>query len=366
MPQADVFELVSAPTSARGACDLLSELLDVFECFGVHLCQRRLMPSPRARELAEFLTSKHVGSGSSGSARLGNPDDPLLHRRVQMKARSHGSDGGEIVRMAEPAKYQVRLDSGFAPPSPPTTHPCLLVWVPPRVGGCRQEFHASHARRTLQYGVADKDFELVEWVGKKRTLYDRGEAITCQELRFSTARPFGVVDPPAAASALSDSLCCVRSAIRSEELRELQAQLVAATVRAPWGDPTDLEMSKSQRSLLYIHPEAAALASKGANGVPATALNSRNACVQGDLAGITELLGIQDEPLMGLQANYQHTNFPLHYDIPREDGFGKSIATVHFSMPACSAMPNTYYTHTHARTCIHKRTEFAQSLHFPG
>jgi hypothetical protein len=223
----------------------------------------------------------------------------------------------------------------------------------------------------MRYGIANKDFELVEWVGRTRTLYDRGKAIKCQELRFSTAWPFGVVDPPAAASSLSGSLCCVRSALKGEELLALQAQLVAAPVRAPWGDPTDLEMSKSQRSLLYIHTDAAALASMGANGVPPAALNNRNACLLGNIADdIAELLAIQDEPLMALQANYQHTNFPLHYDIPRQDGFGKSIATVRFgrpphpTWPTAAAHPHPHPPPHHSHTHTHKNTHFAASRIF--
>ena len=232
----------------------------------------------------------------------------------------------------------------------------------------------------MRYGIANKDFELVEWVGRTRTLYDRGKAIKCQELRFSTAWPFGVVDPPAAASSLSGSLCCVRSALKGEELLALQAQLVAAPVRAPWGDPTDLEMSKSQRSLLYIHTDAAALASMGANGVPPAALNNRNACLLGNIADdIAELLAIQDEPLMALQANYQHTNFPLHYDIPRQDGFGKSIATVRFgrpphpTCPTAAAHSHHHHTHTppppphtHSHTHTHTKNTFRCLPHFSG
>ena len=207
----------------------------------------------------------------------------------------------------------------------------------------------------MRYGSTKKDFELVEWVGKTRTLYDRGKPIKCQELRFSTAWPYGVVDPPAAASSLSDSLCCVRSALKGERLHALQTQLVAARTRAPWGDSTDPEMSRSQRSLVYIHPNAAALASMGVNGVPAAALKNCNSGLRGDIADdIAELLGIQDEPLMGLQANYQHTNFPLHYDIPHQDGFGKSIATVRFDLPP--ALPANSYCTSFRTTASHPHT----------
>jgi hypothetical protein len=120
MRQAEVFALVGELPSARRACHLLSELLDLFDCFGVHLCQRYLMPSPRAGELAEFLTPKQVGVVRCESTRRmgGNLDDPLLHCRIQTKLRQHGNDEGEIVRMGEPGKYQVRFDDGFAFPTP--------------------------------------------------------------------------------------------------------------------------------------------------------------------------------------------------------------------------------------------------------
>ena len=76
----------------------------------------------------------------------------------------------------------------------------------------------------MRYGSTKKDFELIEWVGKTRTLYDRGKPIKCQELRFSTAwRPSG---------------CCIVAqrfvvlrAIRTE--RREAARIADATRRGP-------------------------------------------------------------------------------------------------------------------------------------
>ena len=117
MPQGEVFALVDEVPSARSACHLLSELLDLFEDFGVHLCQRYLMPSSRAAELAEFLTSRQAVVVPCESKRrmAGSLVDLLLHRRIQT-LRLHGNRNGEIVHMAGPGMCHVRFDDGCVLP----------------------------------------------------------------------------------------------------------------------------------------------------------------------------------------------------------------------------------------------------------
>jgi hypothetical protein len=59
---------------------------------------------------------------------------------------------------------------------------------------------------------------------------------------------------------------------------------------------------------------------------------------------------IDDEPI-AFQANYTHSDLPLHYDVPGSDGFGRCVLTVNVKETATIIIEETV-DHPQSRWCF--------------
>ena len=164
---------------------------------------------------------------------------------------------------------------------------------------------------------------LAAWKGR-RYAYHGNVAL---EIKFDDRPPYGVAAPPMAVAGLGDSLRCARGKL---DVSTLAAALDALPRTLSWGRRGDAEMARSKRKYFHLTPEAIELAVRGGDGVPRRALSTDlkecDACMLELAARVKALMGL-DGDLLGMQANYQHTEFPQHTDDAKGDGFGACVAT---------------------------------------
>jgi hypothetical protein len=119
----------------------------------------------------------------------------------------------------------------------------------------------------------------------------------------------------------------------------LAEELIDLPKPLPWGSSRSSTMSRSRKKLIWLHGNdgrAEPLMLSGPNAAPRKKLNADlaqqgvrhdslcNERLASDLCG---LFHINEKPV-AFQANYSHSDFPMHYDVPQSDGFGKAIATL--------------------------------------
>ena len=172
---------------------------------------------------------------------------------------------------------------------------------------------------------------------------------TAVELRFSDMPPFGVVAPPEAAARFGNSLCCARNIALSTDLDELTESLIAQPKTLPWGSAQSSTQSRSRKKLIWLdegsREQAAQLMTSGPNAAPRQKLAEELvANSSGDVRGsslcslglaneLRQCFEVDDVPL-AFQPNFAHADFPLHYDLPGADGFGRSIITLNVKAKA--------------------------------
>eukprot|EP00966_Prymnesium_polylepis_P311318 7192694-Prymnesium_polylepis.1 len=121
-----------------------------------------------------------------------------------------------------------------------------------------------------------------------------------------------------AVAGLGDSLRCARGKL---DVSTLAAALDALPRTLSWGRRGDAVMARSKRKYFHLTPEAIELAVRG-DGVPRRALlndmEECDACTLELAARVKALIGL-DGDLLGMQANYQHTEFPQHTDDAKGD-----------------------------------------------
>uniref|UniRef100_A0A7S0LK21 Myb-like domain-containing protein n=1 Tax=Coccolithus braarudii TaxID=221442 RepID=A0A7S0LK21_9EUKA len=160
-------------------------------------------------------------------------------------------------------------------------------------------------------------------------------------LVFSETPPFGVVSPPEAAAALGTSLSCARGVLAEPQLSELRDALVALPKSLAWGNILSRSQSRSKRKIAWLDEDVRArlaptlTAVDGPNHIAARYLQEDEASMGALQAVCTNALASQlvapfgmSEPPLAFQPNFQHDDFPLHYDDPMSDGFGRQIVTL--------------------------------------
>ena len=160
-------------------------------------------------------------------------------------------------------------------------------------------------------------------------------------LKFSDKPPYGVVAPPSAAQTLGSSLCCARAVVVGAQLSQLQEALIALPKVVAWGDYSSPKHRRSRRKFAWLDGSArsrlepALISPNAANPTTASALREDEASMASLQAACPPWLatqlaapfGVSDTPL-AFQPNFQHDDFPLHYDDPASDGFGRTIVTL--------------------------------------
>ena len=161
------------------------------------------------------------------------------------------------------------------------------------------------------------------------------------ELLFRPTPPYDVIAPPAAQQRIGASLRVARQLIKGEELSRLQQELHVLPRSLPWGsDEGKKHLSKRAFMHLDSHVEAQVSKAEALDGIHdkqalhtaivAAGRASRNheVCTPALAERVRKLMCLEPGSLRGMQANYQHNDFPLHMDDPNGDGFGRDVATV--------------------------------------
>ena len=158
--------------------------------------------------------------------------------------------------------------------------------------------------------------EEAAWAGRRRPFHG---CVQADELRFSERAPYGVVAPPAAATALGESLRVARGVLQGEELRALQEELAAQPRSLSWGNANDPQMARSKRKFFELDETARESLLRGADRIKSRkALDAdledaapRHVCTSELARRVAAHVGLDgDSPLRGMQVNYQHTHYP--------------------------------------------------------
>lgn len=160
------------------------------------------------------------------------------------------------------------------------------------------------------------------------------------ELCFSPDPPHGVCWPPDAAARFGNSLCCARGIeLTSVPLGELREDLIGRRKVLPWGSARSSVLSRSRKKLIWLDSQHSAehFMLTGPNAAPRSKL-AEELHAAGDGCGesicgfeladeLRQIFKVEDPPL-AFQPNFAHSDFPMHYDIPGSDGFGRTVVTL--------------------------------------
>ena len=161
------------------------------------------------------------------------------------------------------------------------------------------------------------------------------------ELLFRPTPPYDVIAPPAAQQRIGASLRVARQLIEGDELSRLQQELHVLPRSLPWGSDEG-KKHLSQRAFMHLDADVEAQVSKkeALDGIhdqqalhtaivaAGRASRKHEVCTPALAERVRKLMCLEPGSLRGMQANYQHNDFPTHMDDPNGDGFGRDVATV--------------------------------------
>ena len=161
------------------------------------------------------------------------------------------------------------------------------------------------------------------------------------ELLFRPTPPYDVIAPPAAQQRIGASLRVARQLIEGDELSRLQQELHVLPRSLPWGSDEG-KKHLSKRAFMHLDSDVEAQVSKkeALDGIhdqqalhtaivaAGRASRKHEVCTPALAERVRKLMCLEPGSLRGMQANYQHNDFPLHMDDPNGDGFGRDVATV--------------------------------------
>ena len=161
------------------------------------------------------------------------------------------------------------------------------------------------------------------------------------ELLFRPTPPYDVIAPPAAQQRIGASLRVARQLIEGDELSRLQQELHVLPRSLPWGSDEG-KKHLSKRAFMHLDSDVEAQVSKeeALDGIhdkqalhtaivaAGRASRKHEVCTPALAERVRKLMCLEPGSLRGMQANYQHNDFPTHMDDPNGDGFGRDVATV--------------------------------------
>ena len=161
------------------------------------------------------------------------------------------------------------------------------------------------------------------------------------ELLFRPTPPYDVIAPPAAQQRIGASLRVARQLIEGDELSRLQQELHVLPRSLPWGSDEG-KKHLSKRAFMHLDSDVEAQVSKkeALDGIhdkqalhtaivaAGRASRKHEVCTPALAERVRKLMCLEPGSLRGMQANYQHNDFPPHMDDPNGDGFGRDVATV--------------------------------------
>ena len=161
------------------------------------------------------------------------------------------------------------------------------------------------------------------------------------ELLFRPTPPYDVIAPPAAQQRIGASLRVARQLIEGDELSRLLQELHVLPRSLPWGSDEG-KKHLSQRAFMHLDADVEAQVSKkeALDGIhdqqalhtaivaAGRASRKHEVCTPALAERVRKLMCLEPGSLRGMQANYQHNDFPPHMDDPNGDGFGRDVATV--------------------------------------